>query len=83
MLIKQNLLFCFYKLTEMMIQKVIRFIKRTEYSLGVTQQKSMCLLLKVIKEQSWKFSIICVSGGAHGYLFMIKDLKLQLTIFPH
>ena len=35
----------------MMIQKVIRFIKYTEYSLGVTQQKSMCLLLKVIKDR--------------------------------
>ena len=65
-----------------MIQKVIRFIKRTEYSLGVTQQKSMCLLLKVIKAEL-EVQRICVSGGAHGYLFMIKDLELQLTLFPH
>ena len=44
-----------------MIQKVIRFIKRTEYSLGVTQQKSMCLLLKVIKAEL-EVQRICVSG---------------------
>lgn len=53
----------------MMIQKVIRFIKRTEYSLGVTQQKSMCLLLKVIKEQSWKFSV---------FVFQVEHMVIYL-----